>query len=189
MHQKVALGFRTHSGWAAAVTVSGSIERPVVLERRRIVIARGPRQPYHAAEPLAFEEAEGLIRKWRQEALELAAAAVEQLRREFGAICAGVLVGRPRPVPALADILKSHAAIHTAEGVFYREICIEACYGCGLPVCAVAENEMTARIASLPKLAPPWTADEKLACLAAWEALKDKSYVIPRRRGEASSGS
>jgi hypothetical protein len=177
----VALGFRTHSGWAASVAVAGSVEQPVVLDRRRIVIAQGPRQPYHAAEPLAFTEAEALIRRCRAEALEMAAAAVEELRREFGASHAGVLVGRPRPLPPLADILKSHAAIHTAEGVFYREVMIEACQRCGLRVMRVPEAEMTGRVPSLPKLGPPWTADEKLATLAAAVSLS--------RRGAASSGS
>jgi hypothetical protein len=177
----VALGFRTHSGWAAAVAVSGTVGQPVVLERRRIAIARGPRQPYHAAEPLAFAPAEALIRKCRAEALELAAAAVGELRREFGASCAGVLVGRPRPLPPLADILKSHAAIHTAEGVFYREVMVEACERCGLHVIRVVEKEVAPSAPSLPKLGPPWTADEKLATLAAAISLSP--------RGAASSGS
>jgi hypothetical protein len=152
-----------------------------VLERRRILIARGLRQPYHAAEPLALAPAETLIRNCREEALELAAAAVEELRREFGASCAGVIVGRPRPAPPLADILKSHAAIHTAEGVFYRDLMVEACERCGLRVARVPEVEVTARAASLPKLGPPWTADQKLATLAAAVSL------FPR--GAASSGS
>jgi hypothetical protein len=163
------------------VAVAGSIEQPVVIGRRRIVIARGPRQPYHAAEPLAFAAAEALIRKCREEALELAAAAVEELRREFGASCAGVLVGRPRPGPALADILKSHAAIHTAEGVFYRDVMVEACERCGLRVARVPEADITVRAAGLPRLGPPWTADEKLATLAAAVSLSP--------RGAASSGS
>ncbi len=178
---EVALGFRTHSGWAAAVAVSGSLERPLVLARRRIVIARGPRQPFHAAEPLAFAEAEELIRNCREGALELAAAAAEELRREFGAACAGVLVGRPRPAPALGEILRSHAAIHTAEGVFYREVMIEACERCGLRVARVPETEITPQVGSLPKMGPPWTADEKLTTLAAALSLS--------RRGAASSGS
>lgn len=163
------------------MAVSGSIEQPVVIERRRIVIARGPRQPYHAAEPLAFGEAEALIRKCRDSALELAIAAAEELRREFDATRAAVLVGRPRPAPALADILKSHAAIHTAEGVFYRDIVIEACERCGLRVARIPEAEITAQVTSLPKLGPPWTADEKLATLAAALSLSP--------RGAASSGS
>ncbi len=139
-------------------------------------MARGPRQPYHAAEALALEEAESLIRECREGALELAVTAVGELQREFGAICAGVLAGRPWRAPPLANILKSHAAIHTAEGVFYREICIEACERCGVRVAAVAEREMAARVAALPKLGPPWTADEKLACLAAWEALEGSKH-------------
>jgi len=181
MHRRIALGFRAHSGWAAAVAVSGSFELPDVLERRRLAIAQGPRQPYHAAEPLPFSEAEALILRCRVEALELAVAAIEELRRAFAAKSAGVLVGRPRPLPPLPAILKSHAAIHTAEGVFYREVMIEACQLCGLRVARVPEKEIAARVSDLPRLGPPWTADEKLATLAALATL------VPR--GAASSGS
>ena len=91
---------------------------------------------------------------------------------------AAVLVGRPRPLPPLDRILKSHAAIHTAEGIFYREVLIEACERAGLRVVRVAEAEVAAHLAGLPKLPPPWTADEKLATLAALATL--------RRRGASS---
>jgi hypothetical protein len=151
----------------------------VVLERRRVVIAEGIRQPYHAAEPLALAEAEALIRRCREEALERAVAAVG----DFGATCAGVLVGRARELPELKEILQSHAAVHTAEGIFYREVWIEACLQRGLRVTRVVEAEVAGRTAGLPRLAPPWTADEKLACLAGWAALGESS---PRRRGAAS---
>ena len=176
-----ALGFRAHSGWAAAVAVAGSPAQPAILDRRRIAIARGPRQPYHAAEPLPFPEAEALIRRCREDAMELAAAAVADLAQTHAAQSAAVLVGRPRPIPPLAAILKSHAAIHTAEGVFYREVLIEACERSGLRVVRVAEAEVAAHLAGLPKLPPPWTADEKLASLAALAAL-----ATLRRRGASS---
>jgi hypothetical protein len=58
----------------------------MVLEGERIMIARGPRQPYHAAEPLALAEAEALIRNCREGALEAAVAAIEELRRAHGAV-------------------------------------------------------------------------------------------------------
>jgi hypothetical protein len=177
----VALGFRTHSGWAAAVAVAGTVDRPEILARRRIAIAHGPRQPYHAAEPLPFSEAEALIHHCREGALDLAIAAIQALMQEFRATHAGVLVGRPRPLPPLAAILQSHAAIHTAEGVFYREIALEACERCGLRAIRVPETEIAERSQSLPKLGPPWTADQKLATLAAALSLNP--------RGAASSGS
>ena len=48
-----APGFRAHSGWAAMVAVAGTILAPLVIERRRVVIAdpsmAGSKQPYHAA--------------------------------------------------------------------------------------------------------------------------------------------
>jgi hypothetical protein len=181
VQRRVALGIRAHSGWAAVVAVSGSADAPTVLARRRITIATAIRQPYHAAEPLPLDEAEALIRNCREEAAAVAIAAAEEMRRTHGAKSAAILVGRPRALPELAAILRSHAAIHTAEGIFYREIWIEACHQAGLRVTRVVEPNVKDRVAALPKLPPPWTADEKLATAAALLSLS--------RSGAASSGS
>src|SRR5262245_31200754 len=55
---RTALGFRSHSGWAVLIAVSGTLDSPRILERRRIVIAdvelSGSRQPYHAAAELPY---------------------------------------------------------------------------------------------------------------------------------------
>jgi len=75
MGEPAALGFRSHSGWTAAVAVSGSPRNPVVIERRRIETAdpaiRGSKQPFHAAEPLAFAKAEALIQRCRESSTRL----------------------------------------------------------------------------------------------------------------------
>ena len=52
----------------------------MILDRRRIETSdtaiRGSRQPFHAAEPLGFEEAEALIRQCRESSTLLATRAV-----------------------------------------------------------------------------------------------------------------
>jgi hypothetical protein len=167
----VALGFRAHSGWAVAVAVRGA---PEVVERRSIVTAK-LKQPYHAAEPLAFAKAEALIRDCRSTSIALAMDAIRPMIAAHAPACAAVLVGRALTLPPLESILKSHAMIHTAEGVFYREILVEACGALGLRVERVAEKALGAALGRLDslgrKLGPPWTQDQKLATLAALEAL------------------
>src|SRR5579872_1863218 len=85
---RTALGFRAHSGWAAMVVAAGSIDRPIVLERRRIVIADpdlpDTKQPYHAAAELPVDKAEALVRtaieSSRALAVEAISAALKSLR-------------------------------------------------------------------------------------------------------------
>lgn len=176
---QVALGFRAHSGWAAAVAVAGSIGKPVVIERRRIIIADpalpGSKQPFHAAERLDIGKAEASIRMCRESSVRFATDAVRELIGGRNVIAAAILFASGRPLPDLARILSSHALIHTAEGEFFREVLIEAAESCGLPVTRVREREIRdqqLQIAGLGKpLGPPWTQDEKLASLAAWTAL------------------
>lgn len=193
-----ALGFRAHSGWAVAVAVARPKNKPVVLERRRIVTAdaaiRGSRQPYHAAEPLAPQEAESLIRTCRGSSARLAADAVgafvaQLTQNGHRVVGAGILFAAGRPLPDLAATLQSHALIHTAEGQFFREALVQASEHSSLPVTRVKEREVWDRasaamglgstalqrlIAELGRsLGPPWRQDEKLASLAAWIALAE----------------
>lgn len=167
----IALGFRAHSGWAVAVAVRGASE---ILDRRRIVIAK-LKQPYHAAEPLPIAKAERLVRECRATSVPMAVEAIRPMIADHAPACAAVLVGRAPALPPLESILKSHAMIHTAEGVFYREILIEACEQLGLRVERVPEKAVTAdlpRVNGLGRtLGAPWTADQKLATLAALAAL------------------
>ena len=90
-------------------------------------------------------------------------------------------------MPDLAATLKSHALIHTAEGEFFREVLVEASESCRIPVTKIREREIRdqqSRISSLGKsLGPPWTQDEKLAALAAWNALS-QALSEPQQRSE-----
>ena len=196
MSEPAALGFRAHSGWAAAVAVAGSPGQPLILDRRRIETADpaigGSKQPFHAAEPLSFAEAQRLIERCRSSSGRLADSAVSAMledisRQGYRVAHAGILTASGRPLPGLDAILKSHALIHTAEGEFFREVLIEACEHRSLVVATVKEREVWDRSAASSglsvselergigelgrRLGPPWRQDEKMASLAAWLAL------------------
>jgi len=193
---RMALGFRAHSGWAAAVAVSGPSSALAVVDRRRIEIADtedpDAKQPYHAAEGLDIEDAERLVRRCTQTSQRLARAAVGTMLTElraagYGVVGCGLLQGPGRALPGLAGILASHALIHTAEGQMFRDILAEAGRHHDLPVIEVRERELmvrcatdldlsadklTRRLAEMGRaLGPPWRQDEKFATLAAWLAL------------------
>jgi len=197
MIKKAAVGLRVHSGWAALVALTGVRESPEVIARRRIEIAdpgiRGSKQPFHAAEPLEFLDAQAHIERCAASTERLARqalqAAIDGLRdRRAQAAACGMILGSGRTLPGLAAVLKSHALIHTAEGEFFRNALVEACEHCGLVVMRVKEkelfergaaqfrtsvSELERRVRELGKpLGPPWTQDQKYAALAAWMALE-----------------
>ncbi|MCU1272838.1 MAG: hypothetical protein JWO48_269 [Bryobacterales bacterium] len=165
-----------------------------VVTRRRIeLIDRDiPAQPFHAAEGLPLKQAEAIIRRSTDCARRLAQAAlrsaISDLQTQgYAVVACGLLRSAARPLPALEEILKSHALIHTAEGELFREALSHASEQCGLPVSSVKEREVFARastalgiaddelkrrLAELGRqLGPPWREDQKLATLVAWLAL------------------
>ena len=178
------------------VALAGPPDSPHVIDRRRIEIAdteiRGSKQPYHAAEPMDFPDAEAFLKRCARSTSRLAVhslrSAIDDVRaRGYQASDLGVTLGSGRPLPALKAILSSHALIHTAEGEFYREEMLKAGKRCGLSVLGVKErelfdraslhfrmplDELDRRVAELGKpLGPPWTQDQKCAALIAWLAL------------------
>jgi hypothetical protein len=196
MIKMAAIGLRAHSGWAALVALGGPATAPEVIARRRIEIAdpkiRGSKQPFHAAEPLEFPDAQAFIerctRSTERLAREALQAAVDGLRdRRSEPVGCGIILGSGRTLPGLESILKSHALIHTAEGEFFRKALVEACEHCGIAVLGVKEkelyargaaqlrtpvNELERRVQEMGKpVGPPWTQDQKYAALAAWMAL------------------
>jgi len=94
--------------------------------------------------------------------------ALAQARNELapllGDVSIGAIVARDGILPDLQSILATHMRIHSAEGLFYRDVFREAC---GVPCHIVSSNSLD--IATLGKLAtqPPWGRDQKLAALAA----------------------
>lgn len=196
----VVLGFRTHSGWAAAVAVGGTATEPEVVRRVRIEMVNGRspggKQPYHAAEPRAFPAAEKLIHAAIDSANAIAKDAIGEVVDELKAsghraIAAAQLGASGRPLPDLKGILSSHPALHSAEGELYRAALDHACAECGIPCERIREKEILAIAAEQFKVSSaelssrlielgrsvgkPWTQDEKLATLAAWLVLSNSS--------------
>ncbi|MFI5120241.1 MAG: hypothetical protein ACHQM4_07505 [Thermoanaerobaculia bacterium] len=193
---RAAVGLRAHSGWAAAVTVGGDVTAPVLLDRRRLALAdeAAPRpvQPYHASEGLPLARAERIVQRAMEEARrfgerDLNALAGDLLSLGHEVACCAVLSRSGRNLPALENVLASHALIHAAEGEMFREALRHAGRRAGLSVLDVKEKELSleavelfgipeaklqSRLGALGRAAgPPWAEDQKLAALAAWIAL------------------
>lgn len=191
-----SLGFRVHSGWAVLIALAGPVEKPTILDRRRIEIAdgemSGSTQPYHAAHRLELQEAEKLIARCANGAVRLAKRGVtasvdNALAKAVRVSTSGVLTSSGKPLPALEKILSSHPLLHAAEGELFRNAIMTACKNCGLSVIDVREKEILTRSSSETELSEPaieqhlarmgkavgspWRQDEKLATRVAWLAL------------------
>lgn len=196
---QAAIGFRAHSGWAALVVVALDGREPMILSRRRIHLVETFtytfRQPYHTAPNMALDEARPFISQIEREAKRFATRAIREMQKTFApqgyAISrCGLTLAAGRPLPALPQILASHALIHTADGELFRRSLLRAAARCKLAQTTARERDLIAqasknlrikpnalvrRLAALGKpMGPPWTQDEKLATLVAWLALAAK---------------
>src|SRR5262249_5652330 len=147
--------------------------------------AAGAKQPYHFAATLALRDAEKHLADCVVASGQLAVGAVGDVLKELrGRDCeimgCALLLASGRTLPALPDILASHALIHSAEGEFFRRVFGEAFDRLKVRVTGFRERELEncaaprvlQRISGMGKvIGPPWTADEKLAALAAWMLL------------------
>jgi hypothetical protein len=191
-----ALGFRAHSGWAAAVALGGSTRSPKVIDRRRISLIEsgspGGVQPYHAARTMDLSKAEEFIAAVIVAIDRSALLAVRAFAEAIGgqgrsvASC-GIVLASGRALPSLEATLRSHAMVHTAEGELYRSAIAKAATELNLQCVRVPERDLYKFAAKQlhipePKLKvritemgrsqeSPWSADEKCATLVAWLAL------------------
>ena len=203
--KQAAVGFRVHSGWAAAVAVCVEKGEPVVLVRQRVELVETFtyefRQPYHTAEKMLIVQAREFISRMQAEARRLAYRAIRELAsrtQEQGVKLTrcGLLLASGRPLPELEKILVSHALIHTADGELFRGALLHASKRCGLGDFRIKEKEILDRagetfrcksnvlmrlVTELGRsLGSPWSQDEKYATLAAWLALVSKSPAALR---------
>jgi len=201
-----AVGFRVHSGWAAAVVVCVEKGAPVVLARQRIhlvgTFTYEFRQPYHTAEKMLLGQAREFIARMQAEARRLAYRAIRELAsrtQEQGVklMRCGLLLASGRPLPELEKILASHALIHTADGELFREALLHASERFGLKEFTIKEKELLVRAGRALQAKPkelmrrvtelgrefgsPWSQDEKFATLAAWHTLTGKSKRLRRK--------
>ena len=128
---EASLGFSVHTGWAAMIAVAGPPKSPVILDRRRIdMMGNDPDKPrfvYHyAAERLTLSAAERFVREAIEQSRAKAVAALEAAvtelakKKTYDVVASGIIVGNRPLKSTLADILKSHSLIHTAEGELFR---------------------------------------------------------------------
>ena len=198
-----ALGFRVHSGWTALVAISLQDGIPQVLLRARPHLVKTFtyefRQPYHTAQRGLPGDADKFISRVHTEARRLAYRAIRSAQMSLQKNghelkrCA-LLLASGKPLPDLAQILASHALIHTADGELFRKALLYASQRCGLDTFALKESELLARgqealhlqsdelvrrLADLGRsLGSPWSQDEKFASLIAWLSILEQSEVV-----------
>lgn len=191
-----ALGFSLHTGWAAAVAVTGDGDGIDVVLRRRLELfpaaASLPRFVYHRAAELEAAEAEELIQSAQAAARTSARKALEEALHATSAggwkiRAAGIPTGSTAVPNELPRILAAHTLIHAAEGKLFQKALAEACEACGLRHFAVGQRDLWAKAAEASGMeekrfraqidelrrdvGPPWSADQKIATAAALFAL------------------
>jgi hypothetical protein len=194
--KSAAVGFRVHSGWTSLVAVALEKGRPTILARSRPHLVANFsytfRQPYHTAATMSLDEAEAFLAGQRSEGRRLAVEAIRRAQHDvaqqgYNITHAALLLASGRPLPELAQILKAHSLIHSADGEFFREVLLHAAKKAKLRPFTLRERDLLATASSSLKRKPPalskflgelgkplgapWTQDEKFAALAAWLAL------------------
>jgi hypothetical protein len=161
-----------------------------VVDRRRVDLVPGPdRFAYHIAADQPGDEAERLVADVRSQAAAAASAAVVDLADAADLAGAVVVGAQPSSVglAPVADCVRTHTTIHTAEGALYRSVLWDAFGDRGVTVSSVGRDELpeeaalalgrdadTVRllVAELGRaLGPPWRREQKEATLAAWWGL------------------
>lgn len=204
-----AAGFRVHSGWTSMVAVCLEKGEPRVLVRARVHLVETFtyefRQPYHTAEKKPLGPAREFVERVKAEAERLSYHAIRALqvdlnKQGFELTRCGLLLASAKMLPSFEKILASHALIHTADGVLFREALSRSGARCGLETVGTKEKELLEQARRALYLQParllrrltelgkpfgsPWSQDEKFSTLAAWLALDQ----APRRVAKASVG-
>jgi hypothetical protein len=190
----VAIGLKSHIGWAAVVALAGPVASAEVVAKRRIDMATtfDEGAVYHKSQELSLARAEALIRSSEERFERAAREALADLAAELRAagcepVGSGLVSGNGKPLPPLASILRSHALVHAAEGELYRRVLSRASEACCIPALSIRAREIEARAAGALEIAPaqlparlaalgkasgrPWARDQKESALAAWIAL------------------
>lgn len=176
---EAALGFSVHTGWAACVIATGSLESPALPVRERIdLLGQADRFVFHMAAELAPAAGRRLVARAEKLATGAAAAVLDGLVTRARAAnlslrrCA--IVAGDAPLRPYDEIVAAHPRIHTAEGAFYRDILRTACDAHRIAVAIIpprALPDSPALTAAGTTLGRPWARDQRLAALAAWTVL------------------
>ncbi len=177
MKPRLAIGFKAHTGWAAAVVIGESAGALSVVAKGRITMLETFERAavYHRAleGKLSADQARPLIDVAFRDGL---ARAKEEIARLIADRASAVIIARDgRPLPPLESIIRSHPLVHAAEGELYREVLARACESMGWETVRVPAKKlprMTAALAAAGAVSgKPWAAEQKECALAAWTAL------------------
>lgn len=161
-----AIGISVHTGWGACVVVDGSLRDPQVIGNKVVeLLDDAERFCYHRAAEMKTASARQWLARVRAKALERAGSELAPLLEQ--SVRVGAIVAKDGPLPDLEAAVATHMRIHSAEGLFYRDVFRDACR-ITCHIIPPASLEITA----VGKLATsPWGRDQKLAALAAWQVL------------------
>jgi len=137
-------------------------------------------QPYHDAQDMALDEAERYIAAAADAAVERATGDLRRFVDEVAAsgldvVCIGLVTREYRLPKTLAATLRSHPALHAAEGQMTIDALAGAGNALGIEVVATSDQRIDSRADSAGKLVgPPWRKEQKLAATAALRALASR---------------
>jgi len=172
----IAIGATTKTGAAVAVALSGTPATPQFAGRREFELVPPGlvAQPYHAAADMDLTAARALIAEVESAAEEAAAAGLRTLAGTCppSHVRAVAVVVKAVSMPGdLAGILRSHAWMHAAEGMLYRDAVLAGAAKCGWMAHALEQSALPAAEQAVNALGRaagrPWRRFEKDAARAA----------------------
>jgi hypothetical protein len=191
--QTAALGFRVKSGWASVVLLTGPIGSPALRDNRMVDLSDPQfpetRQPYHATFGQLETDAKktnrraGIVhRVTKQSITDLLS---DYRRKGYGMTSACLVVGS-RLDPA--TIANPHIRAHALEGQLFRSALEQALNAQGVGAFIFLERDAYSKASAQLKKScddvrqtiqnlgrsteGPWRAEQKLAAVGAWIALR-----------------
>ncbi len=193
MKPHAALGFRVKSGWAAAVLLTDSARSPRLCDVQRIDFSDPQlpetRQPYHAAmgrletDTKKISRRVDVVRRITKKSIAKLLAGYRQ--QNFTIKRAAFVVGSQIDPHSVTN---PHIRAHALEGQLFRSVLQESLHGHGIRTEVLLEREAYGKAAVELKQSnenvrcmiqnlgrdakASWRAEQKLAALAAWFALR-----------------
>lgn len=161
-----AVGITIHTGWAACVVVGGSLRKPEIVGNKIITLLEdAERFCYHRAAEMEAAAVAQWLAHVRAKAL---ARARSELAPLLGPqVRVGAIVAKDGGLPDLDAALATHMRIHSAEGIFYRDVFSDACQiPCQIIPPASLDTTVVGKLDT-----KPWGQDQKLAAVAAWHVM------------------
>ena len=191
--QLAALGFRVKSGWAAAVLLTDSARSPRLCDVQRIDFSDPQlpetRQPYHAGmgrletDMKKISRRVDIVRRITKKSIAKLLAGYRQ--QNFTIKRAAFVVGSQIDPHSVTN---PHIRAHALEGQLFRSVLQESLHGHGIRTEVLLEREAYGKAAVELKQSnenvrcmiqnlgrdakASWRAEQKLAALAAWFALR-----------------